>query len=187
MKANTVKNLGFIELSEKVVVSDPCYDRDTWCMVTDLAVKPGRYKASVISSDEGEWGVRISLLMLVHEDHIDSQLSKWEPVKGSVGVDSGQCGIFDDTIFPQAKDHTDHEPFYDECCDITLKKNVGILKNNKGFVSSSGYGDGSYELSAISKDGERVALMLDYDLVKKRDIMRILVDEHQKSKGDGLK
>lgn len=176
----TVEKLGMVELSGKVVVSDPCYDRDVWCMITNLSVKPGRYKVSVIRSDEKEWGVRIASIVMFHEDYVDAKLGKWKSIEGTVGVDSGQCGIYDDAVYPQAKDHSDNEPFYDECCNITLgKKSAGILKSGKGVVSSSGYGDGSYELFAISKGGERVALMLDYDLVKMRDTMRMLMERQQ--------
>jgi hypothetical protein len=171
----TVKELGWVDLSEKVVVSDPCYDRDVWCMQTGVPVKPGRYKVFILLSNEKDWGVRVANLVLVHEDHQGSPQKDWESVGSCIGVDSGQCGVFDDAVYPQSKDHPNFEPFYEECCNLTLSKDMaGILANGKGVVTSSGFGDGSYELLA-KKDGDRcVALMLDYDLVEMRTVMRAL-------------
>ena len=178
----TVKNLGSIELSGTIVVSDPCYDRDVWCMKTGLSVKPGRYDVMAICSDEKEWGPRIASLVLIHQDHKKAPQKNWESIATSIGVDSGQCGIFDDSIYPQSKDHPDYNPtFYEECCQITLsKKMAGLLKCGKGVVSSSGYGDGSYELFTKSDGGQNIALMLDYDLLKMRKIMQMLVAEQSK-------
>ena len=170
-----IKELGWVELSEKVVVSDPCYDRDAWCMKTDIPVKPGRYRVMILLSNEKEWGIRVSNLVLVHEERQGNPQKDWESVCTSIGVDSGQCGIFDDAVYPRSKDHPDSEPFYDECCGLTMsKERAGILKSGKGVVTSSGFGDGSYELFA-KKDGERyVALMLDYGVVLMRTVMRAL-------------
>jgi hypothetical protein len=171
----TVKELGRVTLSDKVVVSDPCYDRDVWCMQTDIPVKPGRYNVMILLSDEKKWGTRVANLILIHEDHQGSPQKDWKYVCSSIGVDSGQCGIFDDTIYPQSKDHPDLEPFYTECCALTLSDELaGILESGKGVVTSSGFGDGGYELLA-KKDGDRyVALMLDYNLAEMQTIMRAL-------------
>jgi len=169
------KELGNIELSNKVVVSDSGYNRETWCMAADLAVRPGRYSASVIQSDEGEWGWRVANLLLVHEDFADVKLFDWESVSKEIGVDSGQCGIFDDSVYPQLNDETGVEAFYDECCAITLDDlPAGVLENGNGVVTSSGYGDGCYELFAMSIEGERVALLLDFKLLRMRDLMETI-------------
>ena len=171
----TTKDLGNIELSNTVIVSDPSYDRGTWCMTTDLAIRPGTYKAWIVQSDEGEFGTRVASLFLVHEDFAAATLSDWESVNEEIGVDSGQCGIFDDTIYPQKDDKVFEERFYNECCSITLGVvPAGVLESNKGVVTSSGYGDGGYELFAISAAGERVALMLDFKLAKMREIMEAI-------------
>ena len=174
---NAIKNLGSVGLSGTAVVSDPCYDRDVWCMQTGLPVKPGRYKAMAIYSDEKEWGVRVANLVLVHEDYLKDTKNDWSPVCASIGVDSGQCGIFDDAVYPESKGHPDREPFYDECCGITLaKESAGILASGRGVVSGSGYGDGSYELFAKTEDNQYVALMLDYGLLEMRMAMQMLTD-----------
>ena len=171
--------LGSIELSDRVVVSDPCYNRDTWCMDDNVPIKPGNYDVFLTLSDEKEWGTRVASLLVANSDFIGverKRFPKWEVYSSSIGVDSGQCGIFDNSVYPQ-KNLTDEEidsedSFYSECCDITLKKlQGGILRSKKGVVTSSGYGDGSYELSVIKQKGENVALMLDYSLQSMRGIM----------------
>ena len=173
------KNIGTITLSGKIVISDPCYDRDTWCMITDFPVKPGKYDVQVAYSDEGDFGVRIAALLLIHTESKNIKSNEWSSVE-CVGVDSGQCGIFDDAIYPHKKDHQDFEPFYDECCKLTLRdEQCGILNNGSGVVTSSGYGDGSYEFLAVIRDGENVALILNYDLMEMNKIMRKLLQNQQ--------
>ena len=170
----TKKDIGNIELSNSVIVSDPSYDRGTWCMIADLTIKPGKYKTWIVQSDEGEWGHRVAFLFLVHEGFALDQLS-WISESEQIGVDSGQCGIFDDSIYPQLNDKNYEEAFYNECCSITLDElPAGALENNQGVVTSSGYGDGCYELFAASVNGERVALMVDFKLAKMNEIMKAI-------------
>jgi len=172
-----IKELGTITLSGKVVVSDPCYDRDVWCMITDLAVKPGQYRAWVILSDEKNWGERVAALIVVHEDSLHEKIRLWQPVEGTLGVDSGQCGIFDDSVYPCDGDHPDGQSLYRECCKTTLAdEQAGPVQDSQGVVSSSGYGDGSYLLSAFMHKGERVALMIDYDLANMKTIIQKLAE-----------
>ncbi|MCL1855093.1 MAG: DUF4241 domain-containing protein [Clostridia bacterium] len=179
----TINELGTIELSGTVVVSDPCYDRDVWCMELGVKVKPGTYRVFASRQDEGRFGIRIACIMAVHEDYEVAEIKKWEDCSDGIGVDSGQCGIFDDTIYPQGKNHPDFEPFYDECCGLTLsEESVGILQNSKGVVSSSGYGDGSYTLCSAFQDGYIIGLLLDYDLGKMNQVMQALVSRQKEAK-----
>jgi len=149
-------------------------------MATDVDVKPGIYAAFIAKKDEKEFGARVAAVMAIHTDHLDSIKETWEPYGCSVGVDSGQCGIFDDTIYPvdveSNGEYGDENTFYGECCKLTLGDNQGgILKTGNGVVSSSGYGDGSYEVFCQYHDGERIALMVDFDLAKNISIMRALI------------
>jgi hypothetical protein len=162
----TIKELGTVEFSGKVVVSDPGYSRGTWCMKTDLPVLPGRYHVYAVYNDEKDWGVRMAALLFRHEGCEQIPFRGWKDVEAEIGVDSGQCGIFDDSIYPQTIDSPKY-PFYEECCGITLADGqAGILQSGKGAVSCSGCGDGSYSLSVIERNGANVALLLDYCLVE---------------------
>jgi len=183
--STTIKSLGTVEFSGKVVVSDPSYSRGTWCMKTDLPVKPGTYHVYAAYSNEGEWGLRVAALAFYHEEHMPlTPVSEWHEIAANIGVDSGQCGIFDDTIYPQTIDHPDH-PFYMECCNITLANGcAGILRSGKGAVSSSGFGDGVYTISVVERDGENVALLLDYDLVKMRPLIMALLNQSDSEDDD---
>jgi hypothetical protein len=161
--------IGYIDLSGKTVVSDPCYGRDVWCMAKDITVKFGKYAAYITRKNEKGWGIRTSSIMIVHVGCITSLKEDWEPYDCVIGVDSGQCGIFDDTVFPPDEEHggeyNDENSFYGECCRLTCDGSEGgILKTHDGVVSSSGYGDGSYKLSWQYHEGERVALMVDFAL-----------------------
>jgi len=176
-----MKKLGIINLSGTVVVSDPCYDRDVWCMKNDVSVKAGSYQVYVTYSDEKEFGTRVAALTVIHADHLEMLNKKcltWNVISDSIGVDSGQCGIFDDSIYPLKKGSVSSSPFCNECCNITrMDAQCGILQSRKGVVSSSGFGDGAYKLLSLSHENETVALLLDYDVTKMRDIMKALVTD----------
>jgi len=177
----TIDELGTIDLSGTVVVSDPCYDREVWCMMPGVKVRPGRYRVFVARQNEGRFGIRIACLMAVHDDYEAAEINNWDDdCSGSIGVDSGQCGIFDDAIYPKLNDDPAFESFYGECCRLTLGEgSAGILENNKGAVSASGYGDGSYALRYASHDGQVIGLLLDYALGKMGSVMRALVSRQQ--------
>ena len=55
---DTIIDLGTFEMaSDRMAVSDPCYDTDVWCRGELQDVLPGIWEASVIKRDEGEWGI----------------------------------------------------------------------------------------------------------------------------------
>lgn len=142
-----------ITLGNKVMVSDPCYDIGTWCQIILENVKPGAYETYVVKKDEDYWGIRCDSLIVKHVDKEINSNIEFVIHQGEVGVDSGQAGIFDFSIYPE-KPHTrtSEDIFYENCCNITLSKmSCGTLRNGKGIVSSSGYGDGGYTL-IVSED-----------------------------------
>jgi hypothetical protein len=154
-----------------MVCSDPCYSLDTWCMGIVENVKNGTWLASIETSDEGDWGVRIATLEVRHNDFKDTNLKFVDELPFTGGVDSGQFGFFDKEFYrndESAKDlpkygfgdEFDKESgdiWYRACCDLTLgKERWGVLPN--GVVSSSGYGDGSYGVfGEKNAEGEYVA------------------------------
>lgn len=129
-----------IRLGTKVVVSDPSYEIPTWCQEVIKDVRPGVYDTDVEISDEGDWGERIASLTALHESCKDDPT--WEHYSNNIGVDSGQAGIFCASSYGDDKGGED---WYDKMCDKTLSdKHWGTY--DSGVVSSSGFGDGSYEL-----------------------------------------
>ncbi len=155
-------------LGTKVVVSDPCYTIPTWCHAIVEDVLPGKYIGTVQMYDGGDWGNRVEKLRAVHENHsMVSHKIKWELFPVEIGVDSGQAGIFDfdhyrndehsesydlPLIFGNDWCENEGDKWYQRMCSLTLgKKNDGISDDHygsspDGIVSSSGYGDGSYDL-----------------------------------------
>ena len=69
MKQKKIKiiTLGTFEVtSDKLVISDPCYDLGTRCMGTVPSVKPGLWTATIGIADTGEFGERIAFLAAFH-------------------------------------------------------------------------------------------------------------------------
>lgn len=172
-----------ITLGKEVMVSDPCYSPDTWCQRIVKNVKPGEYRVFCKKVDLDGWGNRVSMLMAVHSDHeFDNLKWKLEGPRGIIGVDSGQAGIFDlstyrvnpdnvergdgDTSFFGLRDHikeSDEEKWYVNICSHTLgDKHWGHYKN--GVVSSSGIGDGGYDLFVSRVNRKVVAFAIEFGI-----------------------
>lgn len=161
-----------IQLTEEVMVSDPCYTVPTWCQHKLTNVLPGEYVVNAMKSDEGDWGNRVGVLVAVHKDYVEDTLS-WRAVSGAdIGVDSGQAGIFsmesyrNDSIFQEKSnfgfsrdEEGDH--WYGHMCDRTLNDEQWGTYSH-GVVSSSGYGDGSYRLCVAKHNGKIVGIGIDY-------------------------
>lgn len=167
-----------IKLGTEVVVSDPCYTIPTWCQVIVNNVLPGYYEPIVKKHDAGDWGNRVSIQMCIHEDYIgkeDELDLTWVEHGGTVGVDSGQAGIFsresyrNDSITDRIglgdgdisffgnfnRPEEEGEKWYMNMCSRTL----GVLQHgvyDEGMVSSSGFGDGSYDLYVLTTPDEVV-------------------------------
>lgn len=147
-----MKKVGtFLTKSKELRISDPCYNKDVWCCGTVKNCKVGEWSAFIIESDRGDWGKRIGELVAIFGNVSDIEAqdildkTSWKDSNIDVGVDSGQCGIFDDSQYPEGEtgEYGETGSFYDKCCNITLgDSRSGII--DFGVVSSSGYGDGTY-------------------------------------------
>jgi hypothetical protein len=169
-----------ITLGKKVVVSDPCYEIPTWCQAVIDNVEPGEYECDVEKTDEGEWGNRCAVLRVIKLDssHKDED---WEFYPADIGVDSGQCGVFDfdtyrrDSIVPEMEDvenetgenwnyigwKEEGEKWYGKICEYTLFPECSHGGYKNGYVSSSGYGDGCYPLYVTrNKNGKIDGFMI---------------------------
>lgn len=109
--------------SGKMIVTDPCYDKQTWCQAKLDNVRNGTWYATAEYSDEGNWGERVAGLWVWHSDLKIENPSRDFPVcpefiPADIGVDSGQAGFFDLDKYPDDP-HKDDE-FYNNVCDITL-------------------------------------------------------------------
>jgi hypothetical protein len=129
--------------SGEIHFSDPCYDDS----VTFPALN-------------GVWGVDVDLrddivhgFVVYHTDHKDASYNQYY----CCSVDSGQFGVFDASIYTNPGVYFT-PGFYHDCCEITLQKPMYGVVYGLGFVSSSGYGDGSYSVETTVVDDKIVKL-----------------------------
>lgn len=131
-----------------IVVTDPCYNYDVWCRMNDVSLVPDDYICVARFSDEGEWGIRVAKIGLYRSDAVREEMEKniHTFVIGSIGVDAGLAGIFEKKV-----NFTD-EQWHDFCNDIRIG-DAWMIDGElvKGFFSSSGYGDGGYDV-VVHKD-----------------------------------
>ena len=148
------KEFGRIQLPDKVIVSDPCYTRGTWCMGALENVKPGAYRTALTYTDQtDEWGTRVSELQVMHETETGDRV--WRKTDIHVGVDSGQAGVFCDTIYPHGEktgEYRDNKSFYGQCCDATL---------GEGYVNLQRWHDLQGELALNEKNALNKEISLD--------------------------
>jgi len=108
-----------MKIQNKVIISDPCYDRGTWCMTEQDNMLEGDYNYYVEETDDDSWGLRIKSIEIIHINY--KRPSKWKFKNSLVGVDSGQAGIFCDSIYPLEEngEYGDINSFYGKCCELT--------------------------------------------------------------------
>ena len=141
-----------------VDVTDPCYSKDTWCR-DSVELAPGRYCVCTHVVDEGEWGERVAALEI---RRADKQFASVDLVRvGSAGVDAGLCGFFED------KPNYDDAAWERFCDNLSAEEEAvghyhAVHYTGEGVYSSSGYGDGEYDVMALKeyRTDEIVGLML---------------------------
>lgn len=134
----------------KLMLSDPCYSRGTWCHRILKNVKDGVWNASVVTDNFSAWGNRVARLVVNHVDHTTH--GKLSRLRDRLGVDSGQLGIFCESKYPQGEcgKYGDTTTFYGRACEVTSP--AGIV--DEGVVSSSGFGDGCYKALVAKENGK---------------------------------
>ena len=152
--------LGDFELSQPdLVISDPCYEPGTWCAGT-IKAKPGKWICDILIGPT-DWYTRVKRLRARHESVSEAVYAlEFADTGIDVGVDSGQCGLFD-----RARYESDvcEESAYQKICVVTLRSECsgGIIPGKSGVVSESGFGDGSYTaLTHNTPQGEAVAVQI---------------------------
>lgn len=162
------ERVGTFEMSQPTMrISDPCYSRDCSVSNTVNDCLTGTWEASVAYEEESFFGRRVAALAACHSangprvevfNSIGMSYGQVEDAPFWAGVDSGQCGFFDDAHYQDDSICTmaakmncgspgnDYgEPWYTMCCHTTqASEQVGVIPY--GVVSSSGFGDGAYEV-----------------------------------------
>jgi hypothetical protein len=166
----------FICENGKLFVSDPCYSReiiDSGRIAASLDVKSGVWWALLKRSPK--YPGRVSELEIIHESiyplEKNIELSEYKLPFG-IGVDTGQVGFFSKDHYPTGDttgEYEDRSTFYGMCCFITTETTytAGIIASSPttgcGVVSSSGWGDGIYDLLVgRAEDGSIKVAKLDF-------------------------
>lgn len=134
--------VGTVELKDRVFITDPCYDIDTWCR-DDLGCTPGTYHAYVHQVDTGSWGIRNKYLFIFKDDKIIQPQSM--RLATYVGVDSGRIGFFNKEIEYDEEQYATliHDKFFPGEGSSEWKS---FITTSEGVVAESGYGDGYYRV-----------------------------------------
>ena len=128
------QELGTIELSDKVYVSDPCYRVGTWCQAFVEGLKPGKYYGFVYKKDFGPGGfggIRETDLWIAHENYIKNYPTKLLDKNIDIGVDSGAAGIYDKEYFEKYhNDDDESNEWYDKQFDLRYDYDI----NGEDFI-----------------------------------------------------
>lgn len=143
-----------------------------------------------------DWSGRVAFLHIRHESVLNDPIDPFSFVpnnKFQVGVDSGQAGFFDLDKYEAAlkdkpengHDGPEFSKFYEECGENTLGSEGWGIVQGMGVVSSSGYGDGGYQLiERRNEAGELVEARIVYMLEGSEMFSGVGGDEEDEDEGD---
>lgn len=164
---NVIETLGKIRVSSsKIVTSDPCYTMDVWCADIINNALNGNYNAYIEISDEGVWGKRVKRLFIIHEDYENKHYVR--EYESNCGVDSGTFCFADHDYYAERHTEKLDEDWYDKNVCNRCEKN-GYVVDGVCTISSSGYGDGCYDVYSYREKengyavGAEIIFIDDYD------------------------
>lgn len=146
----TPNYLGSFTMASKIArITDPCYERPTWCAATLENVRQGTWHAETLLHEGGDWGIRNAYLVVYHDDlqwqeHSYDLGTMNRVASDQIGVDSGRAGFFDDAYY------IPDESLADE------------MVQAHGVFCESGYGDGCYICTVYEEDGEIIAAAIQF-------------------------
>ena len=156
--------LGEIELKDIVFVSDPIYFPGIWCQAVIEGIKSGKWIGFMYKKDTGkDWGTRVTDLWITHEDYQDEFPTLY--VKDvEIGVDSAKAGFFDSDYYLEHHKEGLDKDWANRLYEATKTgEGDGAMIDGKCVVSTSGLGDGGYNLYASqNSEGETVALRIKF-------------------------
>lgn len=150
------KHYGTIELGTSVILSDPCYEPDIWCSAEVKDMSPGIYDCYADFADMGAWGMRVTQLTVVKENPPHEGPYRLMPVNACLAVDAGMFGIYDAEYFRKVKEENPEAWYQQNVISWVAKEEGFICEEAKGFITSSGYGDGCYNASCHLDDNGKV-------------------------------
>ena len=155
--------LGEIELKDIVFVSDPIYFPGIWCQATIKGIKSGKWIGFMHKKDTGkDWGTRVTDLWITHEDYQD-EFPTLLVKDVEIGVDSAKAGFFDYDYYLEHHKEELNKDWADRLLEATKGEKEGDVVDGKCVISSSGLGDGGYNLYASqNSEGKTIALRIKF-------------------------
>lgn len=143
--------------SGKVVVSDPCYKLDVWCMGTVDNLRPGEYEVCYYAGDPEDIDIGRCFYINHTSEPAPTRSTKWITKAGEFGMDAGMGCIYDyDEYAVTHNDDRSFDRFWDEVCSDRDICHDGIRVYPKGVICPSGYGDGGFEVKLRYNADEQV-------------------------------
>lgn len=155
---NNLKRVGSIFLNNNVLISDPCYETDCNYNISIGRIKKGLYNCFVEISDEGDWGKRVARMVAIHKDYDISVLNEYAFDEGYVGVDSGTMSISDIDYYDKYHNNDVDDDWYEKNVCAWCSKKKAHIADRKSFISSSGFGDGCYDVFSRVRNGNTIAI-----------------------------
>lgn len=178
----SVIKLGRKKFDKVLEVTDPCYNAGSYGELMVRNISPGEYLIVCEINEESD-GNLITMLALLNTDYFseltwDDTISapEWDCL-GSIGVDSGLAGFFNDKpdySQPEWVELTNE--LYGEKkpnkVKVLLPKELSPLESSvyetqEGVFCNTGIGDGCYPLSTLFKDNDKdsvIGVRLDFEV-----------------------
>ena len=153
--------LGEIELKDIVFVSDPIYSPGIWCQAAIEGIKSGKWIGFMHKKDTGkDWGTRVTDLWITHEDY-QNEFPTLLVKDVEIGVDSAKAGFFDSDYYLEHQGLD--KDWANRLYEATKGEKEGDVVDGKCVVSTSGLGDGGYNLyESQNSEGEIIALRIKF-------------------------
>lgn len=157
-----------LKLEDKVVVTDPCYcyEPNQRGIVLLENVQAGDYKCYVIYNKEK----RVKEAIILHES-----LSIWHQEDylwlqdGFICVDAAIAGVINYSLHEEmrrCKNRNEkkwEDKYYKEICELFSKDTDTITFRENSFITSTGWGDGRYEVYVTKKENKILGIKIIYD------------------------
>lgn len=150
------KHYGTIELGTSVILSDPCYEPDIWCSAQVNNMLPGIYDCYADFTEIEHWGTRVARLVIIIDNPPHEAPQKIKEVNACLAVDAGVFGIYDEKYFRKKKSENPDAWYQQNVISWIAKEEGFICEDAKGFITSSGLGDGCYNAYCYLDDHGKV-------------------------------
>lgn len=154
--------LGAFSTTSPLIITDPCLPE---CGLS-IDVRAGRWHVLVSRKKTKSFGMKVAMLMLVHDDVVDSIVQlEWDGSAGQVGVEGGLLGAWDAKRYGEEGDE-----FASRCVKLTrpdeMKVVMDLLPTLPPFPKPTNENDGGEEFRKVfvaREEAKSNAIRMAYD------------------------